>query len=253
MVADNPVADIEVMDVLFANMVAAEPDVVVPVANLPFEFGAALVAAMPDGAAVDPVGAQGNDVANGAVLEAFDGLDVTRLVAALGAGGYLEVLGFGLFRRSTHDAVAGAVHRHRFFHEHILAGSDGGLEMGGAEAGRRGEDDVVHAGNRQGFFVGVKSAEAHVCRHAEVLHALPGGFREYVGHRHNLGINPHLFCRIKEVLARPPPRPPRPMITALMGCVLWPRRTEGKLAAAAAEAARSEECLRNWRRDTAFD
>src|ERR1019366_1745317 len=41
-IAHDPVADVKVVDVLFANMVPAEPDVVVPVANLPFEFSAAL-------------------------------------------------------------------------------------------------------------------------------------------------------------------------------------------------------------------
>jgi len=52
MVADDPVANVEIVDVLFANMIAAEPDVVVPVADLPFELGAAVVTVMPDGTAL---------------------------------------------------------------------------------------------------------------------------------------------------------------------------------------------------------
>jgi hypothetical protein len=43
------------------------------------------------------------------------------------------------------------------------------------------------------------------------------------------------------------------MITALIVWLFWALRTDGKLAAAAAEAARREELLRNWRRDTAFE
>ena len=200
--SDDPVADIEVVDVLFANMVAAEPDVVVPVANLAFEVGAAHVAAMPDRAAVNPIGAQGNDVADRAVLNAFDGLDVTGLMAALGAGGYLEALLLGHFCRRVHHLAAGAVHRHWLFHEYMLAGCDGGLEMGGSKPRGRGQNGVIDTGYVQGLLVGVETAKALIRRHAEVFHALLGGFREYVSHRQNLGINPRCFCRIEEVLAR---------------------------------------------------
>jgi hypothetical protein len=42
------------------------------------------------------------------------------------------------------------------------------------------------------------------------------------------------------------------MITALIGCLFWALRTEGKLTAAAAEAAMTVELFRNWRRETAF-
>jgi hypothetical protein len=38
-----------------------------------------------------------------------------------------------------------------------------------------------------------------------------------------------------------------------MGWLFWALSTDGKLAAAAAEAARRDELLRNWRRETAFD
>jgi hypothetical protein len=43
------------------------------------------------------------------------------------------------------------------------------------------------------------------------------------------------------------------MITALITRGLWAWSTAGKLAAAAAEAARTVECLRNWRRETAVE
>ena len=82
-VAHDPVADVKVVHVLLADMVAAKPDVMVPIADLLFEFGGAVFAAMPDGAAIDPISAQGDDIDNRAVLNAFDGLDVTGLVAAM--------------------------------------------------------------------------------------------------------------------------------------------------------------------------
>ena len=55
-IALDPVADVEVVDVLLDDVVAAEPDEVIPVAHLVFHFGLARLAlAHPDGAAV-PVG-----------------------------------------------------------------------------------------------------------------------------------------------------------------------------------------------------
>src|SRR5438552_5553624 len=39
----NPIGNIEVVDVLFANVVTAEPDVVIPVAKLLLQLGRALV------------------------------------------------------------------------------------------------------------------------------------------------------------------------------------------------------------------
>src|SRR5262249_16415721 len=91
----DPVADVEVMDVLFADMVARKPDVVVPVMDLLFEVGVASVTAMPDWAAVYPVRAQHDDVADGSVLNALDRIDIAGLVAALSTRGNLEAFLLG--------------------------------------------------------------------------------------------------------------------------------------------------------------
>lgn len=83
---EDPVHDIEVMDVLFDDVVTAEPGEIVPVAELPFDIGpAGFTVDDPDFAAV-PVGAGFDDIADGAVLEAFNGFDIAGLVAALGSG-----------------------------------------------------------------------------------------------------------------------------------------------------------------------
>src|SRR6185295_14686541 len=85
-----PVAYIEVVNVLLANVIAAQPDVVVPIANLPFQIGISVIATVPDRPAVDPIGAQVSDFANHAVLDSFDGFDVAGAMASLGTGGHLE-------------------------------------------------------------------------------------------------------------------------------------------------------------------
>src|SRR5205085_11718552 len=139
----TPVADIEVMNVLLANMIPAKPNVMVPVANLLFQFGVALIAAVPDRPAIDPISAQSDHVAYRPVPDAFDGLDVTGLVAALGAGSDFEVFLFGHFSRFIHQAAGRAVNRNGLLGENVLARLHARSEMGGAETWRRGKDGVI--------------------------------------------------------------------------------------------------------------
>jgi len=79
----------KIMNVLLGDMITAQPDVMVPIANLLLQLGAALISAMPNRPAVDPISTQGDDITDSAVLDAFDGLDIRSLMAALGAGGLL--------------------------------------------------------------------------------------------------------------------------------------------------------------------
>jgi len=74
------------VDVLLDDMVAAEPDEVVPVVELVGHIGhVGLARVEPDAAAV-PVDTQGCYVADGAVVNLLDRLLVAELVAALRAG-----------------------------------------------------------------------------------------------------------------------------------------------------------------------
>ena len=86
----DPVDDIEVMDVLLVDVVAAQPDEVVPVAHLVLHFGElatgplfkALSITHPNAAAV-PVGTRGDDVADGPILDALDDFLITQLMMPL--------------------------------------------------------------------------------------------------------------------------------------------------------------------------
>src|SRR5882724_1235407 len=90
MIADDPITDIEVVDMLFANVIAAEPDVMIPVTDLTLEIAITVVATVPNRSTVDPVGPECNDIANLTAFDALDGFNVTGLMASLGAGGDLE-------------------------------------------------------------------------------------------------------------------------------------------------------------------
>src|SRR5207249_9857686 len=116
----DPIDHVEIVNVLFTDVIAAEPDKVIPVAHLIFhlgdfssvlflEFGARV---NPRGGAV-PVAAHGGNVANRAFLEPFDGFEIAQLMVTLETHAHLEVLLFRFFGRREDAAHAGRIGRHR--------------------------------------------------------------------------------------------------------------------------------------------
>src|SRR5262249_44546179 len=107
--AEGPAGDVEVVHVLLDEMVAAEPEVVVPVADLVLGIAPALLTlARPDVALV-PVDPGRDEVAQDAVADPLEALDVAGLVAALGAGDDRQALLLGFFGGGEHPADAGPV------------------------------------------------------------------------------------------------------------------------------------------------
>jgi hypothetical protein len=85
------------MDVLLADVVAAEPVVVIPVAHLVFHFGGHFVAAfagIPHPGAV-PIHPQRHDVTDGAVFQMLDGFQIRVLVMPLQSHADFQVLLLG--------------------------------------------------------------------------------------------------------------------------------------------------------------
>ena len=81
------------------------------------------------------VGADEHDVAELAVADPLDQLLAVDAVAALQAGGDLEVLLLGLFAGPDQPPQAGRVGRERLLHEDVHALLDGVFELRGAEGG----------------------------------------------------------------------------------------------------------------------
>src|SRR4029077_19796855 len=101
-VAEGPVHDVEIVDVLFDEVIAGKPGEGEPVADLPFDVGHGLAAfAMPE-AAVVPVAAGGGDGAEGAVLDALHRFEVAGLVAALRAGDDGQVVAIRFIEGGEH-------------------------------------------------------------------------------------------------------------------------------------------------------
>ena len=160
-VAFYPVADVKVVDVLLANVVATQPCVVVPVAKLVFHFAADLIAGLariPDATTV-PVASHGDDIADLVVPDSFQGFEVRFLMVSLQADTDFQVFLFGDFYRFENFSNARSVRGDGFFHEDVLAGSDSSFDMDRAEARWRCQDDEVNFRHRHDFFVGVKAGE----------------------------------------------------------------------------------------------
>jgi hypothetical protein len=189
----DPTTDIQVVDVLFVDVIAAKPVEVIPVAHLIFDFGLAFLARIYPDAAIIPINAQGVDIANSPVVQALQRLEVTGLMMALESDANLEVLAFGFGGGSEDFADAWGVHSHGFLHEDVLALADGFLEMDRAKTGRCCQND--HIGERDGFFVGVKTDELAVggdvylgaMRFLQVFEGAVETVFEGVGHGNQLG------------------------------------------------------------------
>ena len=120
---------------LLDDVIARQPGEVEPVAQLPFHVAPArLRGLVPEAAGV--VGAlQGDDVADGAVVDALHRLALGVLVAAAQAGDDRQVLLLGLAARVQDRADAGRVDGDRLLAEDVLAGLDGRLEVHGRKCG----------------------------------------------------------------------------------------------------------------------
>ena len=130
---------------LFADVIAAEPAEVIPVVHLVLHLGHARFArAIPDSATI-PIGPQERQVTERAVVNAFDCLHVAGLVAALEADAHSQPLFVRQFVGLDEHVIAGCIDAAGLFHEHMLAGFDGGRVLRGFKAGRRGDDHHVGA------------------------------------------------------------------------------------------------------------
>ena len=132
----DPVADVDVVNVLLDVVVAAQPGEMIPVLHLVLHFGLARLAGpVPDARGVE-VDRQVLHVADGAVVDALDRFPVAGQVPEVMADGHGQLLLLRLLAGGKDLADAGGIDGDRLLHEHVLAGLHGGLELGGPEAGR---------------------------------------------------------------------------------------------------------------------
>src|SRR5438128_914413 len=99
----QPVHHVEIVNVLLADVIAAEPDEIVPIAKLVFHFselasvlGFEFSARMNPRRVAVPIGSHRHDVANLPVMQALDTLDVPGVMMTLQANADFQILLLGL-------------------------------------------------------------------------------------------------------------------------------------------------------------
>ena len=170
-VAHHPVDDVDVVQVLLDDLVAANPHVRVPGALLPCErilVEPLLKVGALDDRAGNPVGVGGHHIADLSVLDALHRLDVLPLGTALGADHDRELFLLGLLRQADHLLRSHHVGGQRLFGEHVLVGVDGVLEVQRAPARRGVQEHHVHAGIDD-LLVGVVAQVAVFWRDLDLL------------------------------------------------------------------------------------
>src|SRR5579883_91192 len=153
----RPVDYVQIVDVLFDDVIAAQPGEVVPVPHLPNEirpFG--FTRYLPEYVLV-PVTACGDDVADGTLMNAFDSLDIGSLMAALRSSSDVQALLLRFLVGGQHLANAGGIGGDGLFRENVLAGGDGSLEMERTKTRRGRQHDVVRATLINELVVGVQA------------------------------------------------------------------------------------------------
>lgn len=123
----RPVADVDVMNVLLADMVAREPGEIEPVSELPFHIGPFRLTRVHPESALIPVGIASRDFAHLAVVDSFHGFAVGDVVASLCSGDDAQILGFCKVSGFENGTDSGCIGGNRLFHEYVLAGFDGGF------------------------------------------------------------------------------------------------------------------------------
>src|SRR5947209_6194503 len=89
--AFDPVADIDVMDVLFDDVVAREPGEIVPVPDLVVHFRFVREPLDAIARTAIPITAHRHNIAQSAILDAFDHFNVAGLMVSLETDSHLEI------------------------------------------------------------------------------------------------------------------------------------------------------------------
>ena len=106
----------------------------------------------------NPVGIGRRDIADLAVFDAIDGLDVLPLRVALCSRHHGQLQLFGFFRGSHEPAYVHGIGTKRLFAKDVFAGFDCSLEMHGPVAWRRAQHHDIDI-RRQHFLISVETDE----------------------------------------------------------------------------------------------
>ena len=203
---EAPVHNIDVVNVLLANLVARNPIKVVPVIALPFQFAHAfLITPEPDAAAV-PVALTAYQLANLPVVDAFHQLDAAKFMPALRAADNGQAFVLSQLRGRHHFPAAGDVGGDGLLREDMFSGLDGRHHLPSAKGrGRRHQQQVRFA--LSDLLVTIKTPEKMVVIDLHAILILIVSHESFPGSAHlaleQVGQGDHFDSGIRvEVLAQ---------------------------------------------------
>lgn len=173
MIALEPIHDIQVVNVLFDNVIAAQPHEEIPISHLVFHFGQLLAQIVlqlgplvPPRPRAVPVSAGGNELPQRAVLILLKRLAVAELMVPLQADANRQRFALSDFVGRQNSPHAGGIGGDGLFHENVFAGFHRGRKMNGPKTRRRGQNDQVGIGG-QSLLVGIEPGELPLLRHVD--------------------------------------------------------------------------------------
>src|SRR2546422_711901 len=131
---EDPIADVDDMDVLLDDDVPRQHTVAYPIPQTALR-GRGVGPGGPIDVTGQIIGFRADDIAQRALVDTADQLDKGRAVADLESHVQAE-LALGALPNLDDAFRAGDIHRHRFFQVHVLARGDHGVEVLGMEVGR---------------------------------------------------------------------------------------------------------------------
>ena len=144
------------MHVLLDDVIAAEPDEVIPIPNLVLHFGRiGPASAIPDAGHVE-VGTRVLQFAQKAVVNLPDDLSVIWAMAQMVANGHDQALLLRFIACSLDLPISWRIDGNGFFHEYVLPRCDHRFEVLGAKAWRRCEHYHIRIG-LQHLLIGIQT------------------------------------------------------------------------------------------------
>jgi len=160
------------VNVLLNDVVAANPDKVIPVAHLIFHLGQfATVFLLQLGARFDPgrravpVNAHGDNVADCTIVKPFDGVEIIGLMTPLQSDADFQILFLRFLGGGKDTANSWGISGHRFFHEYMLTLFNRLLEMDRTKTRRCGQDHQISQSD--GLFIGIETDKLVIVRNLD--------------------------------------------------------------------------------------
>ncbi len=151
----DPIPHVNVMTMLLNNVISGQPCEIIPITNLVLDFRFTRFTRQSGTRTTAPVNAQGKDIADGTIMNAFYRFGVSLFVMPLKSNANFQILFLRFLIRREDLTHAGSVRRERFLHENMFSLPDRFFVMRRTKSRWRREQHYICSCD--GVFIGVKT------------------------------------------------------------------------------------------------